>query len=246
MGRFLQHDKRKIKGESDHGGHHLAAAAVLFLSDPVWDFFQQLYNAADAMIVGRFVGKEALSAVGGSTSMLTQLIVGFFVGLSSGASVIVSQYYGAKRPEMVGYAVHTALMFSILSGIVLMFVGIGLAPFLLESMGTPEDVLGLSVVYLRIYFAGIIANLVYNVGAAILRAVGDSKRPLYFLAASCMVNIALDIVLVVFFRLGVVGAAIATILSQLFSAFLVVVCLIRTRDMHRLVLMELPPGWGGC
>lgn len=120
-----------------------------------------------------------------------------------------------------------------------MFVGIGLAPFLLESMGTPEDVLGLSVVYLRIYFAGIIANLVYNVGAAILRAVGDSKRPLYFLAASCMVNIALDIVLVVFFRLGVVGAAIATILSQLFSAFLVVVCLIRTKDMHRLVLREL-------
>ena len=141
-------------------------------------FFQQLYNAADAMIVGRFVGKEALSAVGGSTSMLTQLIVGFFVGLSSGASVIVSQYYGAKRPEMVGYAVHTALMFSIISGVVIMFAGIGLAPFMLEAMGTPEDVLGLSVIYLRIYFAGIIANLVYNVGAAILRAVGDSKRPL--------------------------------------------------------------------
>ena len=231
--------KEKSKGNQITEG--IIWQQLLFFFFPILfgTFFQQLYNAADAMIVGRFVGKEALSAVGGSTSMLTQLIVGFFVGLSSGASVIVSQYYGAKRPEMVGYAVHTALMFSILSGIVLMFVGIGLAPFLLESMGTPEDVLGLSVVYLRIYFAGIIANLVYNVGAAILRAVGDSKRPLYFLAASCMVNIALDIVLVVFFRLGVVGAAIATILSQLFSAFLVVVCLIRTRDMHRLVLREL-------
>ena len=228
--------KEKSKGNQITEG--IIWQQLLFFFFPILfgTFFQQLYNAADAMIVGRFVGKEALSAVGGSTSMLTQLIVGFFVGLSSGASVIVSQYYGAKRPEMVGYAVHTALMFSILSGIVLMFVGIGLAPFLLESMGTPEDVLGLSVVYLRIYFAGIIANLVYNVGAAILRAVGDSKRPLYFLAASCMVNIALDIVLVVFFRLG---AAIATILSQLFSAFLVVVCLIRTRDMHRLVLREL-------
>ena len=228
--------KEKSKGNQITEG--IIWQQLLFFFFPILfgTFFQQLYNAADAMIVGRFVGKEALSAVGGSTSMLTQLIVGFFVGLSSGASVIVSQYYGAKRP---GYAVHTALMFSILSGIVLMFVGIGLAPFLLESMGTPEDVLGLSVVYLRIYFAGIIANLVYNVGAAILRAVGDSKRPLYFLAASCMVNIALDIVLVVFFRLGVVGAAIATILSQLFSAFLVVVCLIRTRDMHRLVLREL-------
>ena len=231
--------KEKSKGNQITEG--IIWQQLLFFFFPILfgTFFQQLYNAADAMIVGRFVGKEALSAVGGSTSMLTQLIVGFFVGLSSGASVIVSQYYGAKRPEMVGYAVHTALMFSILSGIVLMFVGIGLAPFLLESMGTPEDVLGLSVVYLRIYFAGIIANLVYNVGAAILRAVGDSKRPLYFLAASCMVNIALDIVLVVFFRLGVVGAAIATILSQLFSAFLVVVCLIRTKDMHRLVLREL-------
>lgn len=202
-------------------------------------FFQQLYNAADAMIVGRFVGKEALSAVGGSTSMLTQLIVGFFVGLSSGASVIVSQYYGAKRPEMVGYAVHTALMFSILSGIVIMAAGIILAPAMLAAMGTPEDVQGLSVIYLRIYFLGIIANLVYNMGAAILRAVGDSKRPLYFLAASCLTNIALDILLVVVCRLGVVGAALATILSQLLSAVLVAVCLIRTRDMHRLVLKEL-------
>lgn len=110
---------------------------------------------------------------------------------------------------------------------------------MLEAMGTPEDVLGLSVIYLRIYFAGIIANLVYNVGAAILRAVGDSKRPLYFLAASCLVNIALDILLVVFCRLGVVGAALATILSQLFSAFLVVACLMQTKDMHRLVLKEL-------
>lgn len=202
-------------------------------------FFQQLYNAADAMIVGRFVGKEALSAVGGSTSMLTQLIVGFFVGLSSGASVIVSQYYGAKRSEMVGYAVHTALMFSILSGFVIMAAGIWFAPAMLTAMGTPEDVQGLSLTYLRIYFLGIIANLVYNMGAAILRAVGDSKRPLYFLATSCLANIALDILLVVICRLGVVGAALATILSQLLSAVLVLGCLIRTKDMHRLILKEL-------
>ena len=214
---------------------------LLFFFFPILfgTFFQQLYNAADAMIVGRFVGKEALSAVGGSTSMLTQLIVGFFVGLSSGASVIVSQYYGAKRPEMVGYAVHTALLFSVLSGVVIMFAGIALAPVMLEAMGTPEDVQGLSVTYLRIYFAGIIANLVYNMGAAILRAVGDSRRPLYFLAASCLANIALDILLVVVCRLGVVGAALATILSQFLSAALVVVCLLRTKDMHRLVWKEL-------
>ena len=131
-------------------------------------FFQQLYNAADAMIVGRFVGKEALSAVGGSTGMLTQMIVGFFVGLSSGASVIISQYYGAKRPEMVGYVVHTAVAFSVVSGLVMTAVGIPLAPIMLTAMGTPEDVVGLSVEYLRIYFAGMVANLIYNTGAAIL------------------------------------------------------------------------------
>lgn len=197
-------------------------------------FFQQLYNAADAMIVGRFVGKEALSAVGGSTGMLTQMVVGFFVGLSSGASVIISQYYGAKRPEMVGYAVHTAVAFSILSGAVIMVLGIWLAPAMLEAMGTPEDVLDMSVLYIRVYFAGIIGNLIYNTGAAILRAVGDSRRPLYFLMASCLVNIALDVILVVVFKLGVLGAALATILSQVLSAVLVVVCLMRTKDMYRL------------
>lgn len=197
-------------------------------------FFQQLYNAADAMIVGRFVGKEALSAVGGSTGMLTQMVVGFFVGLSSGAGVIISQYYGAKRPEMVGYAVHTAVAFSIVSGIGIMILGILLAPAMLEAMGTPEDVLGPSILYIRVYFAGIIANLLYNTGAAILRAVGDSRRPLYFLMVSCMVNIVLDVVLIVYMKMGVLGAALATIASQALSAVLVIGCLMRTGDMHRL------------
>lgn len=197
-------------------------------------FFQQLYNAADAMIVGRFVGKEALSAVGGSTGMLTQMIVGFFVGLSSGASVIISQYYGAKRPEMVGYAVHTAVSFSILSGIAMMILGIILSPMMITAMGTPADVVDLSVVYLRIYFVGMVANLLYNTGAAILRAVGDSKRPLHILMFSCLINILLDVILVVFCNLGVAGAAIATILSQLLSAVLVCICLMRTQDMYRL------------
>ncbi len=233
--------KEKTKGNQITEG--IIWQQLLFFFFPILfgTFFQQLYNAADAMIVGRFVGKEALSAVGGSTSMLTQLIVGFFVGLSSGASVIVSQYYGAKRPEMVGYAVHTALMFSIISGVVIMFAGIGLAPFMLEAMGTPEDVLGLSVIYLRIYFIGIIANLVYNVGAAILRAVGDSKRPLYFLAASCLVNIALDIVLVVFCRLGVVGAALATIISQAVSCIWVIYFLTGKKTILKIRLKNLLP-----
>ena len=195
-------------------------------------FFQQLYNAADAVIVGRFVGKEALSAVGGGTGTLIQLLVGFFVGLSSGATVIISQYYGAKRAEMVGYAVHTSIAFSVIGGIVFMIIGLAGSPWALEAMKTPEDVMGHSVVYIRIYFLGIIANLIYNMGAGILRAGGDSRRPLYFLIASCLTNIALDILLVAVLRMGVAGAAIATISSQLLSAILVVRTLMRTDDIY--------------
>lgn len=201
--------------------------------------FQQLYNAADAMIVGRFVGKEALSAVGGGTGTVIQLLVGFFVGLSSGATVIISQYYGAKREEMVGYAVHTAIAFSLIAGVVMMAGGIVAAPSILRAMNTPEDVLDLSVLYIRIYFAGIIGNLIYNMGAGILRAVGDSKRPLYFLIASCLTNIVLDILFVIGLKMGVAGAALATILSQLLSAVLVIIVLMRTRDMHRLILRNI-------
>ena len=154
-------------------------------------FFQQLYNAADAVIVGRFVGKEALSAVGGGTGTLIQLLVGFFVGLSSGATVIISQYYGAKRAEMVGYAVHTSIAFSLVAGVGMMIVGITAAPWALRAMSTPEEILGPSTTYIRIYFLGVIGNLIYNMGAGILRAVGDSKRPLYFLIVSCLTNICL-------------------------------------------------------
>lgn len=202
-------------------------------------FFQQLYNAADAIVVGRFVGKEALSAVGGSTGMLTQVVVGFFVGLSSGSAVMISQYYGAKRPEMVGYAVHTSIAFSILAGIIIMVLGIWLAPAMLMAMDTPADVLDLSVIYIRIYFAGIIGNLIYNMGAAILRAVGDTRRPLFFLIASCLVNIVLDVIFVVGLHMGVMGAALATIISQAFSAVLVILVLVKTQDMYRLNLKQI-------
>ena len=160
-------------------------------------FFQQLYNAADAVIVGRFVGKEALSAVGGGT----------------GATVIISQYYGAKRAEMVGYAVHTSIAFSLVAGVGMMIVGITAAPWALRAMSTPEDILGPATTYIRIYFLGVIGNLIYNMGAGILRAVGDSKRPLYFLIVSCLTNIVLDIVFVIGLHMGVAGAALATILA---------------------------------
>ncbi len=201
--------------------------------------FQQLYNAADAVIVGRFVGKEALSAVGGGTGTVINLLVGFFVGLSSGATVVISQYYGAKKTELVDYAVHTSIAFSIVGGLALMVIGILTAPAILAAMDTPKDVLDPAILYIRIYYIGTIGNLIYNVGSGILRAVGDSRRPLYFLIASCFTNILLDLLLIVCFGLGVAGAALATICSQALSAVLVILVLVRVKDMHRLDLRRI-------
>ena len=196
-------------------------------------FFQQLYNTADAVVVGRFVGKQALAAVGGTTSTLINLMVGFFVGLSSGATVVISQYYGAKKADKVHWAVHTSVAFSVIGGVLFMAVGLVGARWALTAMHTPEDVMDHAVTYIRIYFLGMIPNLLYNMGAGILRAVGDSRRPLYFLIGSCFVNIILDVVLVAVLRMGVAGAALATISSQLFSAILVILCLTRTQDMYK-------------
>lgn len=202
-------------------------------------FFQQLYNTADAMIVGRFVGKEALSAVGGTTGTLINLLVGFFVGMSSGASVIVSQYYGGNQPEQVKRSVHTAFSLAINGAVCLMIIGELFAPFALEAMGVPDDIMEYSVTYMRVYFLGVVGNLVYNMGAAILRAVGDSKRPLFFLIAACLTNIVLDLVFVVGLKMEVAGAALATILSQLISAVLVIITLMHTKDSYRFIPKEL-------
>ena len=202
-------------------------------------FFQQLYNTVDAIIVGRFVGKEGLAAVGGSAAMIINLLVGFFIGLSSGATVIISQFYGARQQAKVSQAVHTAVAFSIAGGLVIMAVGLITAPAALRAMGTPEETMADSILYLRIYFLGLIGNLLYNMGAGILRAIGDSKRPLYFLIVGCMTNIVLDVVLVLFFHMGVAGAGWATILSQLAAAVLVIATLLKTDDMYRLNWREV-------
>ena len=180
-------------------------------------FFQQLYNTADAMIVGRFVGKEALAAVGGATGNLINLLVGFFVGLASGATVIISQFYGGHRDEDVSKAVHTAAAMALGCGALLTVVGIVLSPMLLRMMGTPEDVMDYALTYMRIYFAGMIPNLIYNIGSGVLRAVGDSRRPLYFLIAACLTNIVLDVVFVLYLHMGVAGAAYATVGGQILS-----------------------------
>ncbi len=197
-------------------------------------FFQQLYNTADAMIVGQYVGKEALSAVGGTTGTLINLLVGFFVGLSSGATVIISQFYGGKHLDRLHTAVHTAIAFAIAGGAVLMVTGILLSPWALRAMDTPEDIIDYALIYIRVYFIGMIPNLLYNMGAGILRAVGDSKRPLYYLIVSCLTNIVLDFVFVLGFQLGVLGVGLGTILSQLISSILVLLALIRTKDVYRL------------
>ena len=211
-------------------------------------FFQQLYNTADAMIVGHFVGKQALAAVGGTTGTLINLLIGFFTGLASGATVIIAQFYGAKKADKVHWAVHTSIAFSIAAGIGLMIVGIVFSRPMLQVMQTPADVIDYAVLYIRIFFAGTIANLLYNMGAGILRAIGDSKRPLYYLIICCFANIGLDLLFVAVFHMGVAGAALATILSQFFFFFilsqfffflLVLGALMRTKDMYRLEWKKL-------
>ena len=223
-----------VKGNRITEGSIFGQLLLFFFPILFGTFFRQLYNTADAMVVGRFVGKQALAAVGGSTSTLINLLVGFFVGLSSGATVVISQFYGARKADKVHWAVHTSIAFSVIGGIIFMIVGLVGSPWALEAMKTPEDVMGHAVVYIRIYFLGIIVNLVYNMGAGILRAVGDSRRPLYFLIASCFTNIILDVLLVAVLGMGVAGAALATITSQLLSAVLVVLALMKTDDMYKL------------
>lgn len=197
-------------------------------------FFQQLYNTADTIVVGRFVSKEALAAVGGSASQIVNLVVGFFVGLASGASVMIAQYYGAGDRTQVNRALHTAYAFSIAGSVVITIVGILAAPQLLEWMNTPAETMSDAILYLRIYFGGILFVFIYNVGSSILRAMGDAKRPLYFLIVCCILNIVLDIILVLIFHMGVAGVAIATIFSQAVSAVLITITLVRSKDLYQL------------
>ncbi|EGG86579.1 hypothetical protein HMPREF0491_01039 [Lachnospiraceae oral taxon 107 str. F0167] len=202
-------------------------------------FFQQLYNTADAVIVGQNVGKIGLAAVGGTTSTLINLFIGIFVGLSSGFSVIISQHYGAKNNKLVSACVHTALAFSLIVGIIVSIFGAIFSKFMLANMNVPENMMQMALPYLQIYFLGLAPNLIYNMGAGLLRAVGDSKTPLIFLVISCFVNIVLDIVLIQHMDMGVTGAAIATVASQIVSAVLVIIVLCRRDDALKLRLNSL-------
>ncbi len=203
--------------------------------------FQQLYNTVDAVVVGQFVGTQALAAVGGSSSQIVNLFIGFFVGLSSGATVIVSQYFGAREDKGVSRAVHTAMALAFIAGAVMTVVGLVFAPAMLEIMNTTEDTLADSTLYLRIVFLSMIPSMVYNVGSSILRAIGDSRSPLYFLAAACLVNVVLDLAFVLIFHMGVAGVAIATSIAQAVSAVLVFVALCRAKGSYRIIPREIRP-----
>lgn len=237
-------------------GKILIFALPLMLSG----ILQLLFNAADIVVVGRFASSQALAAVG-STGALINLIINVFIGLSVGANVLVARYYGAGEKEQVSQAVHTSVLLSFLCGVVLIAVGVLLARPLLELMGTPDDVIDMSATYMRIYFCGMPVVMLYNFGAAILRSVGDTKRPLYFLIVAGLINVVLNLFFVIVCGMDVDGVALATVISQVVSAGLILLCLMRMEgpchlDLHKLhiykdkmwqiVRVGLPAGLQGC
>lgn len=199
---------------------------------------QLLFNAADIIVVGKFAGDNALAAVG-SNGALINLLVNFFVGLSVGVNVLVARYYASNQEENLRETVHTAMLLSVLSGVLLTFVGCLGAKQILVWMKSPDEVIELAAVYLRIYFLGMTAMMVYNFGAAILRAVGDTRRPLVFLFIAGVINVGLNLIFVIVFSLGVVGVALATVISQCVSACMVIVCLIRETGVIHLDVQSL-------
>lgn len=206
------------------------------------NLFQQLYNMVDTWVVGNYVSNEAFSAVG-TVGPVINTLIGFFLGLSSGAGVVISQYYGAGREEKVRQAVHTALMLTLALGVVFTAAGIAMTPLMLQLMKTPAEVAPEQATYLRIYFAGVIGLLLYNMGSGILRAVGDSRRPFYFLVVSAVLNTVLDLLFVIKFHMGVEGVAYATIIAQAVSAVLTLWVLMGAEGGIRLELRALRFTW---
>jgi len=200
--------------------------------------FQQLYNTVDSIVVGNYVGKDALAAIGCTTSLINSMI-GFFMGLSTGAGVVISQYFGAKDIPNLRKTVHTIMLSMAIAGIFVTAIAILLSPTLLRIMHTPENIIPLSNEYLVIYFEGVIFLLIYNLGSGILRAVGDSKRPLYFLVITSVINVILDLIFVMAFGWGVKGVAYATIISEAISAVMVLYVLFNTEECYKLTLKEM-------
>lgn len=218
---------------------HLIRFALPLLAGNI---FQQLYNTVDTWVVGNYVSNEAFSAVG-TVGPVVNMLIGFFTGLASGAGVVISQFYGAKRQDQVRESVHTAITMTLILGVLFTALGLWMTPYMLRFMKTPNDVLPQSTAYLNIYFSGILGLMIYNMGAGILRAVGDSRRPFHFLVVCAVLNIALDLAFVLGFGMGVEGVALATILSQATSAVLVILTLLRTESCIRLRPRSLRLHW---
>lgn len=219
-------------------GHLIRFALPLLIGN----IFQQLYNTVDTWVVGNYVSNEAFSAVG-TVGPIVNMLIGFFMGLSSGAGVVISQYYGARRYQQVQDTVHTAIVMTLILALLCTGIGLGMIPFMLSLMNTPAEVVPESTTYLTIYFSGLLGLMLYNIGAGILRAVGDSQRPFYFLVICALLNTVLDLTFVLAFRMGVAGVAWATILSQGVSAFLVLLTLLRTDSCIRLHPGKLRLHW---
>lgn len=219
-------------------GHLISFALPLLIGN----IFQQLYNTVDTWVVGNYVSNEAFAAVG-SVGPIINMLIGFFMGLSSGAGVVISQYYGAKKEDKVSETVHTALLMTLILSVIFTVVGIAMTPTMLNFMKTDPSVFPESKVYLNIYFAGVTGLLIYNIGSGILRAVGDSTRPFIFLVVSAVINIVLDLVFVIVFDMGVAGVAYATIVAQCVSAILVVITLMRSESCIKVSLNKLRMSW---
>ena len=213
---------------------------ILFFSIPLilGNLFQQLYNTVDSIIVGNYIGSEALAAVGSSGSIIN-LLIGFCIGASAGAGVVISQFFGARDKEGVRKAVHTTIAIAIGAGIILTAAGILLAPVILRAMGTPAEVFGQAVTYLQVYFGGILFSVIYNMSAGILNAVGNSKRSLLYLMIAAISNIFLDLLFVVALKMGIVGAALATDISQLISCIFIMLFLTRSQDVYHVKIRDI-------
>lgn len=224
------------------------------------NILQLLFNAADVVVVGKFAGDDALGAVG-CTGSLVNLLTNLFIGLSVGANVMTARYYGARREQDLSESIHTSMVVAVITGAILTAIGVIFSGTFLSMMQTPEEVLPLATEYLTIYFCGMIASMIYNFGSAILRAVGDTKRPMYYLTLAGIINFILNLILVIVFEMGVAGVAIATVISQCISAILVVRCMIKDkgavkldlkrlhinkRELSMLVKIGLPAGLQGC
>ena len=218
--------------------HIIGFALPLMLGN----LFQQMYNMVDTWVLGNFVSNEAYSAVG-TIGPIINILIGFFMGLSSGAGVVISQYYGAGQHDKVQDSVHTSILMTLLLGLILTGVGLSMIPLMLQIINMPAEVMAEATTYLSIYFSGLLGLMLYNIGAGILRAVGDSKRPFYFLVICAVLNTGLDLLFALVFHMGVAGVALATILSQAISACLVLITLLRSDNCIKLSLRKLRIHW---